>query len=317
MYGMIALFPDACANCNTEISFWGNVAGRRYCTKSCQVASRNRLVSSVRSAEVQIAFVMSRLFAPFCFCGCGEQCTSSETMFVTGHWLRWYTKNVKPLNLGKKRTPEQRYQLSVAHKGQHSSPTTEFKEGQIRRWTPDQRRKISLRMVGNRNGSGRKGIKISEETRKKLSISYTGLKYPQRKRKSTSRSYSYSHTRPSKPEKRVISIKDNYSLPYDYVGDGKLWIGPIAARYHRGQRNPDFIHRTEKVVVEVADKGDKEFRKKIPWAQWELKTVNFYSYYGWKCIVLWTDMYNEEIVRALGGKQGTEEICKKGGLTSA
>lgn len=100
---------------------------------------------------------------------------------------------------------------------------------------------------------------------------------------------SYQH--PSNPEIRVAALIWNHGLPYDFVGDFQLLIGG---------KCPDFVHRSLKVVVEVADEHDKIHR-----GGWESKEIyerarrRHFSYYGYSCIFLWSEMNDEEIVGLL------------------
>jgi G:T-mismatch repair DNA endonuclease (very short patch repair protein) len=92
----------------------------------------------------------------------------------------------------------------------------------------------------------------------------------------------------TKPEKIFKSICINNNLPFHFVGDGTLWLG---------NANPDFIHNTKKIVVEVfgdyfhspllnrklRDTSTMEGRQK------QLKKE------GYKCIFIWeSDLKRED-----------------------
>lgn len=48
---------------------------------------------------------------------------------------------------------------------------------------------------------------------------------------------------PTSFERKIIDISKKYHLPYEYVGDGKLWVGG---------KNPDFINTNgEKLIIET------------------------------------------------------------------
>ncbi len=91
---------------------------------------------------------------------------------------------------GSKMTEEQRQRLSEAHKGQHSSPKTQFKKGQApwikgKHHTEEAKRKMSEANMGkegfwkNKHRSEEtkkklRGVFVSEETRRKLSEANKG-----------------------------------------------------------------------------------------------------------------------------------------------
>lgn len=96
--------------------------------------------------------------------------------------------------------------------------------------------------------------------------------------------------RPTYLEQRILNLIQQNSLPYGYVGDGQLVIGG---------KNPDFVHRSEKVLLEVADKRDKERRQHRPWQDYERERIKHFGFNEWKCIVLWSDMKDEDILKKL------------------
>lgn len=97
--------------------------------------------------------------------------------------------------------------------------------------------------------------------------------------------------RPTKPESLLISIINKYSLPFDYIGDGKKMIGHV---------NPDFIHNDgRKVCIEVF--GDYwHNRKGMMWHQTEEGRKKYLSKYGYETLILWEHEFKldnaEEII---------------------
>jgi G:T-mismatch repair DNA endonuclease (very short patch repair protein) len=82
------------------------------------------------------------------------------------------------------------------------------------------------------------------------------------------------------PEKRFEIICKKHNLPFHFVGDGSLWLG---------NANPDFMHTTKKIVVEIFGdywhspllnrniKNDRTLQSR----QKQLKNE------GYKCIFIW------------------------------
>jgi G:T-mismatch repair DNA endonuclease (very short patch repair protein) len=84
--------------------------------------------------------------------------------------------------------------------------------------------------------------------------------------------------RPTHPEVMAAGFIEMHDLPWRYTGDGRLWLG---------RRNPDFVHTTEKIVLEIFGrywhkKEDEE----------ELRAS--YSGVGYRLLVLWEDEVTEE-----------------------
>lgn len=124
--------------------------------------------------------------------------------------------------------------------------------------------------IPTRNGGATEGRKTSEETKKRNREARKRQNFP------------HHHT---KPELIFESICKKNTLPFRYTGDSAFWIG-------KGKEviNPDFIHLTKKIVVEifswhhdqlqnrhVRPKGRYEDRKKI------------FKKYGYKMIVFWQE----------------------------
>lgn len=86
--------------------------------------------------------------------------------------------------------------------------------------------------------------------------------------------------RPTKPEKIMMEIIKEYSFPFNYVGDGKIWFngGDV------GCFNPDFLSKNPKHIIEVY--GDywhnlPKNKKK------DGERIATYSKYGYKTLVIW------------------------------
>lgn len=89
--------------------------------------------------------------------------------------------------------------------------------------------------------------------------------------------------RPTSLELQFINICEKYGLPFEYVGDGELYIG---------SRNPDFVHRDgKKICVEVANTY-----KKHHVADYEQERKRHFSRFGWRCIVFMGNKLDETSV---------------------
>ena len=135
--------------------------------------------------------------------------------------------------------------------------------------------KNRLRHLGKNNPNY--GNPRSLETRQKIKVTnletYSKPETWKNWLKGTSR-------RPTTPEKLVIKLIDNNTLPFRYVGDGRENIGNMC---------PDFIHtEREKKVLEVF--GDY-------WHEGEeaQKRVRAFNQHGYECLIIWEhDLVNEE-----------------------
>jgi G:T-mismatch repair DNA endonuclease (very short patch repair protein) len=92
----------------------------------------------------------------------------------------------------------------------------------------------------------------------------------------------------TKPESIFENICKKHNLPFRFVGDGSLWLG---------NANPDFIHNTHKVVVEIFGdywhspllNGNIRYTGTLEGRRNQLKRE------GYKLIVLWeSDLKRED-----------------------
>jgi very-short-patch-repair endonuclease len=97
--------------------------------------------------------------------------------------------------------------------------------------------------------------------------------------------------RPNNTEKYIINIIHKHNLPFKYVGDGELIIGGL---------NPDFVHISDKKVIEVFgrvyhDKSKSYFD--VAYNRTEDGRIECFNKFGYKCLVIWDDeLTNEERV---------------------
>jgi len=85
----------------------------------------------------------------------------------------------------------------------------------------------------------------------------------------------YPYIKQNRPEKELETALSDCDV--EFVGDGSFWIG-------YPPRNPDFIHRNNRKIVEFFGNywhksGD------------ELDRIGHYGKYGWDCFVVWESDY--------------------------
>jgi len=90
----------------------------------------------------------------------------------------------------------------------------------------------------------------------------------------------------SKVEQQAIRLFEDYKIPFDFVGDGKLIVG---------SKNPDFIYRNNgKKIIEIY--SDYWHRKDICkyWHQTEEGAILYYEVFGYNCLVIWEKELKED-----------------------
>ena len=116
----------------------------------------------------------------------------------------------------------------------------------------------------------------SEETRQKLREARKRQKFPKQ------------HTKPEMIWQEIAI--DKHSLSFKYTGDGSFWIGGKPAI------NPDFIHLTKKIVVEIFSWHHNELLRhcKVRYSQTYEGRKKILKKRGWKMIVFWQDDLEQE-----------------------
>lgn len=239
-----------------------------------------------------------------------------------------HKKNLSRAIKGRKLPKEWRMKIGKSLKGHRHTEETKRKLSLNHRHyqTEEAKRKISLAKMGKKNPNY--GKKLSEETKRKISLANRGRKMPEEhkkrlilintgyhhteevKKRLSMRNkgrgnpfYGKHHTketlqkifkclqkRPTSFEKKIIDLCLKYKLPFLYTGDGRTLIN---------FKNPDFINEENKIVIEVfyswfkvknygSVKKYKEFCRKK------------YSSAGWKVIFIDENNLN---------KKNWEEVC--------
>ena len=154
------------------------------------------------------------------------------------------------------------------------------------------------RMSENRMGhpSYTKGMKWTDEHKKKISLGCKGKKHTE---ESNKRKSEYAKTHPEylkrvlgRREKSSLEIKmegllEKFNLPYKFVGNGEVIIGG---------KNPDFVNcNGDKIAVDVYYRRHKEqFRGGLK--QWKESRQEIFQTYGWKLIFFDETEVNEALV---------------------
>ncbi|MEK6885294.1 MAG: DUF559 domain-containing protein [Nanoarchaeota archaeon] len=81
--------------------------------------------------------------------------------------------------------------------------------------------------------------------------------------------------KPTKPEKIMIKIIEKNNLPFNYVGNGKIWIGGF---------NPDFLSKNPKHIIEVF--GDY-WHNKPKVKERDGRRIEAYKKLGYVPLVIW------------------------------
>jgi hypothetical protein len=89
---------------------------------------------------------------------------------------------------------------------------------------------------------------------------------------------------PNNTEVAVLDLLEQFwPGEWEYVGDGKLWIGSETT-----QRNPDFVNRTKIALIE-----SNGYFWHGPSRMSNETLVEFYNSYGYKCLVIEASVVNE------------------------
>ena len=117
---------------------------------------------------------------------------------------------------------------------------------------------------------------LSEETKNKMREARRHLKIPKH------------HTKPETIWQEIAI--EMHSLPFKYTGDGAFWIG------ENPSLNPDFIHLTKKIAIEIFSYHHNELQRhcKVRYSQTYEGRKKILKKYGWKMIVFWQDDLEQE-----------------------
>lgn len=222
---------------------------------------------------------------------------SPVTEFKKGH--KFSEETLQKISNSKK---GKHYSLKTEFKrGIHSSPKTEFKQGNHpksefkkgHKGSEEQKRKVSMA------NKGHPPHEFNEKTKRKMSESHRGYIPWNKGLKNcfTKETIKKILTRriPSSLEKKFQHIVDKHDLPYKYVGNGNFFIEGY---------NPDFINTNgEKIAVEVYANYYK-LRDERTIEEYKAKRVKTFAEYGWKVLFFnEIELKEQNILTILGGKE--------------
>lgn len=250
-----------------------------------------------------------------CGCGCGKLANFGKE-FIQGHHLKTlegrelarangYKTGFSPQNILHLQSERMRKITSVAGKKTASKPETQARlhslEWRIQAHINSTRPEHVERLLKWTNSPENIARMKSPEMRALHSID---AKRPENIR----RLLSIKHEKPTHLEQRVFALTQYYDLPFDFVGDGTLLIGgQTDGKSRSGYKCPDFVHQTEKVLVEVANESDKRRTDGGRSKAYESKEVyensrtTFFGKYGYKVLFLWSDYPDSKMVEILRG----------------
>lgn len=130
------------------------------------------------------------------------------------------------------------------------------KEGHVKKWQDEEWAKKQRKLVSDR-------MKIA------TTLNWRNKEYREKQTKAILKGL---FRRPTKPEQKLINLIQQYNLPFDYIGDGKIVINGFC---------PDFIDNDgSKRIIEVF--GDYWHRND---SEEERKEV--FAKYGFKTLIIW------------------------------
>jgi len=85
---------------------------------------------------------------------------------------------------------------------------------------------------------------------------------------------------PNKVELKLMGIIAENNLPFNYVGDGKIWFNGEKHSF-----NPDFLSKNPKHIIEVFG----EYHHNLPKnKEKDKERIETYSKYGYKTLIIWS-----------------------------
>lgn len=169
-----------------------------------------------------------------------------------------FEKNLQP--------PEHSKNLSLAKKGK-SNPKISEKAKERAKGINFHLRKYYFK----------KGMIVSQKRKESLSNIFKEKWLDKEYRTKVSKGM---NLKPNKSEILLINLFKKNNIPYDFVGDFKLWIG---------RKNPDFIHQTQKKIIEFF--GFCFHSNKSPYGfsygRTEKGRIEYFKKFGYKTLIIW------------------------------
>ena len=123
------------------------------------------------------------------------------------------------------------------------------------------------------NHKGMLGKVHSEKTKRVMSELKKGIPHSQEHIQNILKAL---YKRPTSYEKKISNLLIEYNLPFIYCGNGTFLIG---------HKNPDFVNKKDKIVIEVYCDYFKE-RDFGSCEEYEKQRRDYFAKYGWKTIFI-------------------------------
>lgn len=221
----------------------------------------------------------------FCKCGCGKKKFKYDKNWVERIYLPGHNNQRKKFydRTGIKHSEESKikYGKSIKKWWDNNKDSDVVKE---------RNRKIGENTSKKLSGFKRDG-NFKEKIRKVLLKSWGDEKWKERRLRAQRKGMNLS---PNKPEKILIRIIKENNLPFNYVGDGKVWIGGF---------NPDFLSKNPKHIIEVF--GD--YWHNLPsYKKRDKRRLETYKKYGYTTLIIWEGELNNplEVIKKIKGFLG-------------
>ena len=163
----------------------------------------------------------------------------------------------------------------------------------------NQRKKIigKKSFIKNKTYDEQYGLEKAKTIKERLRLGHLGVKHtkeqniklknktqefwdnPKNKEKRLNAIFKGFKKRPTAPEQSLIKIIKENNLPFNYVGDGGIWL---RGKHH--SFNPDFLSKNPKHIIEVFGNywHNREDMKKR-----DEERLQTYSKYGYKTLIIW------------------------------
>jgi len=153
---------------------------------------------------------------------------------------------------------------------------------------PATREKLKILRLAKGITSGFKGKHHSDKIKKSISKN-SYFRIINNDEKLTKKRTSALLQKPTKPEKIMIEIIKKNNLPFNYVGNGKIWFKGFKTMF-----NPDFLSKNPKYIIEV----DGDYWHNLPNVkQKDERRIKTYFKYGYKTLIVWEhELKNKEQV---------------------
>jgi G:T-mismatch repair DNA endonuclease (very short patch repair protein) len=183
-------------------------------------------------------------------------------------------------------TPRGRKIMSETARAKQSGPNNPMKDPEVARRMGETRRlrhsaKISVYMTAN---NPMRSAAAREKARVALNDPQTRMRY-----EAAIKLFEEKH--PNGFESRVLAFLLENNLPFRFVGDGSLWVGPCLSGT---SRNPDFVHTSRPRVILAHGKYWHQDAEKVE------RELMDYAGKGWACFTIWdSDALNSALAERL------------------